>query len=66
LTDWQLLNSGTALIGKTRVFFPDPTRLGRSTKPSVSRQIFGTTTFGGVTSLGDDVVGFSFLGGFFA
>jgi len=35
-------NSGRALIGKTRVFFPAQTRLGRSAKPSVSRQIFRT------------------------
>jgi len=47
------------------VFFPAPTRLGRSTGPSVSRQIFGTTTVGGEISLGEDVVGFSFLCGFF-
>jgi len=60
-----LLNSATALIGKTQVFFPHPIRLGKSTKPSVSRQIFGTTTFGGETSLGEDLVDFSFLGGFF-
>jgi len=65
LSDWAVTKFGNTFDRKNASVFPHPIRLGKSTKPSVSHQIFGTTTFRGKTSLGEDLVDFSFLGGFF-